>query len=292
MASGIAVRGNVLAVTWTSVAGHVFLFDLEAQQRVAAWKLPPGPRGYCDAAGVAMDEHYHVFVADTNNDRVCHCNAFGRHLGDFGVPPPDDGDAGRDRPGVLDRPHALALRGDVLFVACGEQPRRRGVQRLTRQGVVLKSLPCRGVADAKYGAPRGLWVDDDVLLVADTLRGTIQRFRPDGTFLREWSCPVGATARPVAVAHRAGAVFVADRHDDEPLRAFGLDGVERPVADSLRRECAAVVGFAFDRQGRLLVLDHHGERVVRARPDFEFDQVVVDLTEFEADPPHGPGSQS
>jgi hypothetical protein len=292
MASGIAVRGNVLAVTWTSVAGHVFLFDLDARQRVAAWTLPSGPRGYCEAAGIAMDEHYHLFVADTNNDRVCHCNAFGRHLGDFGVPPPEDGDAGRDRPGVLDRPHALALWGDVLFVACGDQPRRRGVQRLSRHGVVHKPLPSRGDSDAKYGAPRGLWVDAEVLLVADTLRGTVQRFRPDGTFLLEWPCLGGSSARPVAVAHRAGTVLVADRHDDEPLRAFGIDGRVRPLPDSLRRHCRDVVGFAFDRQGRLHVLDHHGERVVRARSDFEFDQVVVDLAEFEADPPHGPGSQS
>ncbi|MBL8756349.1 MAG: hypothetical protein JNK15_23850, partial [Planctomycetes bacterium] len=139
--------------------------------------------------------------------------------------------------------------------------------------------------DAKFGAPRGLWADAEGLLVADTMRGIVQRFRPDGTFVRDWACPGGGVARPVAVAHRAGTVLVADRHDDEPLRAFGLDGVERPLPVSLRTQCRAVVGFAFDRVGRLLVLDHHGLRVVRARADFEFDQVVVDLIEVQADPP-------
>jgi hypothetical protein len=123
MAGGIAVRGNLLAVTWSAARGHVFLFDVEAQQRVSAWTLPVGARGYSDAAGVAMDEHYHLFVADPHNDRVCHFSPFGRHVGDFGTPAPAVGDAGRDRPGVLDRPHAVALRGDLLYVACGDQPR-------------------------------------------------------------------------------------------------------------------------------------------------------------------------
>src|SRR5690242_1176643 len=103
MAGGVAVRGNLLCVTWSAARGHVFLFDVEAQQRVSAWTLPVGPSGYSDAAGVAMDEHYHLFVADPHNDRVRHFNAFGRLLADFGSPPPGSGDAARDRPGVLDR---------------------------------------------------------------------------------------------------------------------------------------------------------------------------------------------
>ncbi len=288
MASGLAVRGNVLAVTWAGSLGHVFLFDLLAEQRVAAWTLPAGKRGYCDPAGIAIDEHYHVFVADPKNDRVCHCNAFGRHLGDFGEAPPVAGDAGRDRAGVLDRPHAVALAGDVVFVACGEQPRRRGVQRFSRRGQVLRPLPCCGDSDAKFGAPRGLWADADVLLVADTMRATIQRFRPDGTFLREFRLPTGASGRPMVVAHRAGSVFVGDRHDDAPLRRFDLDGQELAVPSDLLQQCRDVQGITFDAQGRFYVLDHFGERVVRFHADGRFDRLVVDLVEMQADPPRSP----
>ena len=36
MSGGISVRGNLLCVTWTAARGHVFLFDLQAQQRCRA----------------------------------------------------------------------------------------------------------------------------------------------------------------------------------------------------------------------------------------------------------------
>ena len=88
MAGGVAVRGNLLCVTWSAARGHVFLFDVEARQRMSSWSLPAGPNGFSDAAGVAMDEHFHLYVADPVNDRVAHFSAFGRHLGDFGAPAP------------------------------------------------------------------------------------------------------------------------------------------------------------------------------------------------------------
>ncbi|MFY9344232.1 MAG: hypothetical protein WAT39_17200, partial [Planctomycetota bacterium] len=138
-------------MTWSSSRGHVFLYDLQGQQRISAWTLPPGPRGYCDAAGVAMDEHWRLFVADPHNDRVCHFNAFGRHLRDIGQCPPGTGDAGRDRPGVLDRPVAVALHGEVLWVAGGEQPRRCAVQRFAIDGCALRPLPARGEPTARFG---------------------------------------------------------------------------------------------------------------------------------------------
>lgn len=290
MAGGIAVRGNVLAVTWSSSRGHVFLFDLEAQQRVSSWTLPEGRRGYCDAAGVAMDEHYHLFVADTHNDRVCHFNAFGRHLGDLGLAPPTAGDAGRDRIGVLDRPHALALAGDTLYVACGDQPRRRAVQRLRRGGEVLRPLAARGDAEAKFAAPRALWVDADMVLVADTMRSTIQRFRPDGTFVRELTCAShGAVARPIALVRTGrGNILFVDRHDTVRVRQLTRDGVEAGVPDDFAAHCLEPSGLAVDRRGRVYVLDHHGERVLRFSSELRFDQTVIDLRELLDDPPREP----
>jgi hypothetical protein len=288
MAGGIAVRGNVLTVTWSSGRGHVFLFDLEAQQRVSAWTLPPGRRGYCDAAGVAMDEHYHLFVADTQNDRVCHFNAFGRHIQDFGLPPPDEGDAARDRTGVLDRPHAVALVGDVLFVAGGDQPRRRAVQRFVRGGAALRPLAARGDAEAKFGAPRGLWASTETVLVADTLRGAILRYRADGTFLHELACG-GAASRPIALLGRArSAVLFVDRLADPPLRLVTVDAVPLPLPDELATALHDPIGLAADRHDRVYVLDHGGERVVRLTAELQFDQVVVDLAERFDDPPRAP----
>src|SRR3972149_960664 len=114
MSGGLAVQQNLLCVTWSAALGHVFLFDLEAAQRVSSWTLPPSPQGYSDAAGVAMSEHFQLFVADPHNDRVRHFSAFGRHLGDLGSAVPGTGDAARDRAGVLEAPHAVAVFGDTV----------------------------------------------------------------------------------------------------------------------------------------------------------------------------------
>lgn len=287
MSGGIAVRANLLCVTWSAARGHVFLFDLEARQRMSTWTLPPGARGYCDAAGVAMDEHFHLFVADPHNDRVCHFSAFGRHLGDLGLPAPALGDSGRDRRGVLDRPHAVALLGDTVLVGSGDRPRRRAVQRFSRAGEVQRPLDSLGSAEATFGAPRAIWADAAGILVADTLAGRIQRFRPDGTFVCQLPCAsAGATARPAAVmALPAGAVLVGDRGDEPGVRALGPDGAPLSIAAAVHERCEDAIAFASDKQGRVYVLDRAGERVQRFRSDLTFDQVVVDLREHLDDFP-------
>jgi hypothetical protein len=108
---------------------------------------------------VALDERYHVYVADSCNDRVLQFDPFGRLVRSYGAPAPARGDAGRDRVGVLDRPHAVAVRGDVVAIAGGDQPRRCGVQRFTRQGALLRPLRCHGDAAMAWSAPRGLAAD-------------------------------------------------------------------------------------------------------------------------------------
>lgn len=261
MGGGIAVRGNLLAVAFSAAKGHVVLVDVEARARVAAWRLPDGEAGWSDAAGVAMDERYHVFVADAHNDRVLEYAPFGRFVRAYGEAPPEAGDAGRDRPGVLDKPHAVAVRGDQLYVACGEQPRRRGLQRFSRQGTLLRPLPCRGDADAKYGAPRGLWADADGLVVADTLRGELLEYRGDGTYLRAVPTAPAGGARPVAVARDAagGLWFVAEG----VVRRLAKPGVALVTPQAIAAEVRDAVAITFDAVGRLYVLDRHGERVVR-----------------------------
>jgi hypothetical protein len=226
-----------------------------------------------------------VFVSDPHQGRVWHWNAFGRLLGTLGQAPPVDGDAGRDRPGVLDRPYAVAVRGDLVYVAGGDQPRRRAVQRFTRQGTLLRPLASHGDAAQCFGAPRGLFADDQGLLVADTLHGTIQRFRGDGTYVGEWRCQArrdgnGERVRPAAVVRRPdGGVVFLDRGDHCGLAGLGPDGRPWPLPSDVAARCVDPVALAGDRKGRLYVLDHGGERVIRFTAALQFDREVCDLRE-------------
>lgn len=286
MAGGLAVRANLLCVTWSAARGHVFLFDLEARRPMSSWTLPAGERGYSDAAGVAMDEHFHLFVADPHNDRVRHFSAFGRHLGDLGQPTPESGDVGRDRRGVLDRPHGVAVCGDLVYVAGGDRPRRRSVQVFTRGGAVQRPLRSGGDPEATFGAPRAIWADRHGLLVADTLHGCVQRFRADGTFVQHvrWA-PPGALARPIAVLRLRGErLLVVDQGDEPGVHLVAAAG-ERLPAPAFADECQEPLALTSDERSRVYVLDHGGERVVRFAADLTFDQVVVDLREHLDDYP-------
>lgn len=290
MIGGLAVRSNLLCVTWSAGRGHVFLYDLEARERMSSWTTPVGESGYSDAAGVAIDAHFRLFVADPQNHCVRRYNAFGQHLGDIGLRPPTSGDRGRDKLGVLDRPHAVACRRDRLWVALGERPRRRGVQYFDIGGHALRAIPARGEAGEKWGAPRGIWADDRGLVVADTLRGRIQTFRLDGSFVQERALPErGDGARPGSVVRLPSAGLLVVDHGEIDTALIGIHpNGTRFRLGGLDEACRDPLALALDDQGRLYVLDHDGERVLRCGADLRDVEVLVDLAEHDFDAPGAP----
>jgi hypothetical protein len=279
MTGGVAVRRNLLCVTWSSARGHLFLFDVQARVPTSSWALPAPPEGYSDAAGVAMDDRFHLFVADPHNHCVRHFSAFGRHLGDLGGPPEPGGGKARDRASVLWRPQAVAIVGDELLVAGGDQPQRRAVRRFDRQGGTAGHLRSLGDPEAEWGAPRGLWADAAGVLVADTLHGRVQRFLPDGRFVAAFACGGAGRVRPVAVARALDQrILVVDAGDAATVRAFAADGSSADAGE-LPARAEHGSALALDDQGRVYLLDRAGERVQRFHPDLSFDAVVVDLAE-------------
>ncbi|MFO1077798.1 MAG: hypothetical protein U1E73_08735 [Planctomycetota bacterium] len=253
--------------------------------------MPAGEAGWSDAAGVAIDEHFHLYVADPHNQVVRHFSAFGRHLGDYGSAPPAQGDRARDRRGVLDRPHAVAVAGDTVLVAGGDKPARAAVQRFRRDGRALSPLACEGNAGWRFGAPRAVAAAGAEWWVADTQNGRVQRFRRDGTFVAAFACAEpGALARPTALARDAeGAVLVVDRGDRQGFRRFSVEGRPLPLPPELEAACEQPLALAVDEQGRLHVLDQGGERVQRFTADFAFDDTLVDLVELLDDYQPSPG---
>jgi len=277
------VRANLLCVTWSSARGHVFLFDIGARRPVSSWALPAPEGGYSDATAVAMDDHFHLFVADSRNHCVRHFSAFGRHLGDLGREPESDGDAHRDKLGALHAPAAVAIHHGSLYVAGGEQPRRRSVQLFSRDGRVLGWLRSTGDPEAEFGAPRGIWADQHGVLVADTRCSRLQQFRAAGTYVASVDLDRGAAvARPIAVARTGdGRLLVIDAGDRPGVRV--LDAGGRDLSDAgagdLADRAEDPLAITLDARGAVYLLDGGGERVQRFGPDLSFSDVVVDLAE-------------
>jgi len=255
------VRANLMCITYTAGRGRVLLFDLVERRPILELAVPAGASGFSDATAVAVDDRFHVHVVDTHNQLVRSYSAFGRHLGDLG--------AGTGRGTALDRPHAIAAHGDRLYVGCGDGRLRRGVQVLHRDGPVLRPLLPQGDTEGWFGAPRGIWVDAQGILVADTLHGLVLRYRPDGSYLasvrmRTATDPAQAGFLPVSVCRLAdGTLLVALA--DGTLRAFRPDG-ERMALPQAFLPLRDVVAFTADERGTLYVLDLHGERVLRHDP--------------------------
>ncbi len=291
MIGGLAVRNNLLCVAWSAGRGHVFLYDLEARERMSSWTTPVGRSGYSDAGGVAVDDRFRLFVADPQNGCVRRYNAFGQHLGDIGLPPPGSGDRGRDQLGVLDRPHAVACRRGRVWVCAGERPRRRAVQCFDVHGGAQRALAARGEPGEKWAAPRGVFCDARGLVVADTLRGRLQLFRDDGAFVHEVALPErGEGNRPGAVVRLGdGRMLVVDHSGAEAaLVGVGGDGVGFGLG-RLGETCRDPAGITVDEQGRVYLLDRGGERVLRCDPDLGDPEVLVTLAEHEDDAPGAPG---
>ena len=287
MIGGLAVRNNLLCVTWSAGRGHVFLYDLDTSELLSSWCNPVGASGFSDAGGIAIDRDFRIFIADAHNNCVRRFNVFGQHLGDLGLPMPKSGDRGRDKSGVLDQPHAVATYGDRVYVAMGDRPRQRAVQCFHVDGRVQPGLPARGDSGEKWGAPRGLFVDEQGVLVADTLRGRIQRFRHDGAFVQELG--LGSGDRPARPGHlvrmASGTMVVVDHAGlQSRLCAIRASGQEQPLSE-LAGQCVDPLALAIDEQQRVYILDHGGERVVRATSELVFDRVMFDLTEHGCDAP-------
>jgi sugar lactone lactonase YvrE len=284
MYGGIAVTGNLLCLSYSDAGGRVFLVDLDEKRPVAFWGYVGMNGGYADAGGVAMAADHTIYVADTRNDMVRCFSVFGKAVGTLGGAherPP--GARSRDRQGVLDRPRAAAYHDGVVWVACGEQRLRCGLQRFRRDGEVMKPLRSFGDATKRFGAPRGLCASDLGVFVADTLHGVIQRFTVAGRFVSEIKTGQSEdeVSRPVAVLALAdGGIVVADQGDVSGLKHFDVNG--QMVAEPLRRDprLQDPVDLARDPQGRIYVLDQDGERVQRLHPDLSHDTLILDLAEY------------
>lgn len=284
MSGGLAVLRNLLCVSFTDARGRIVLVDLADRRPVAFFEWGGEASAYADAGGVAFDDKTTLFVADAENHVVRRFTIFGKEIGRIGQASEASPHAqGRDRVGVLNHPRAVAVDGDQVIVACGEGRLRYGVQRFTREGAVLAPLRSHGEPEGAFGAPRSVATMGGEILVADTLRGEVQRFKTGGEFVHSFACSRSSErpARPIAVAGLPdrSLVIALEGSGGGLLRTTALgerlafvadetEGLEHPSA------------LATSENGEIYVLDRHGERVQRWASDLRTGEVVLDLAEF------------
>jgi sugar lactone lactonase YvrE len=130
-----------------------------------------------------------------------------------------DGRCERWGRGTLERPAALALLGDRLYVA---DPPRHTVEVFGPDGVRVAGFGGRGDGDDGFNFPTGLAAaPDGTLLVVDSLNFKVKRFRPDGSLVSSFGAPgedEGKFIRPKAIAvDAAGLVYVTDTQRGQVL---------------------------------------------------------------------------
>jgi DNA-binding beta-propeller fold protein YncE len=183
-------------------------------------------------------------------------------------------------PGQFKRPRDLAVAPDgSLYVADTDNHR---IQHLSRDGQVLHTWG--SFADASKGEapggtfyePWGIAVDNDgFVYVADTWNHRIQKFTPEGEFIKMWGY-FGQAERPDAfwgprdvVIDSEGRVLVSDT-GNKRIVSFDPDGnfvFEFGAQGFEAGEFYEPVGMAVDNQGRLYVADTWNQRIQSFQPN-------------------------
>ncbi|HXE73926.1 MAG TPA: NHL repeat-containing protein, partial [Candidatus Nitrosotenuis sp.] len=152
------------------------------------FEFPGGRTSLSGVGGLARDARGRVYAADTQGQRLLVFSPEGRPLGEVGGDRTPYERAGLnciDLPGVLEDPNDVAVDQEgCVYVACGEQFMKNGVQKFSAAGEHLASFPSMGDPEGVFGGPRGLALHPDgTLWVCDTLRHGLQVFDRQGGFV-------------------------------------------------------------------------------------------------------------
>lgn len=210
---GDLVVANVHLGTVVDVAptGHVRL----------SWQ-PRGVAGRFAPTHVAVDQHGHIWVTDTANQRVIEFSSIGAVLRQW------KRNGGARATGWYPSGIGVARDGTV-YVSDSVNDR---VERFTRQGRLLSWWGAEGAKPGRFRDPLDLTIDraGDVY-VADSGNNRVQTFSPTGRLLGVWGrrgAGAGEFEAPGAITvDRQGMVYVADSGNH---RVQELTPAGRPVA--------------------------------------------------------------
>ena len=242
-----------------------------------AWEISPGPAGpgtgaavptngfdgghgqapgkFDEPMGVGVDRTGNIYVSERLNHRVQKFAADGTYLGEWGVIGSGSGQ--------FREPLDLAVDGDRVYVMDTWNTR---IQVFDLTGNFLSQIG----PDPVLGKPRGIFVRDGKVYVANSGRDDILVFNDDGSLLAHFPTPESSTLKQVVdlVVDSQGTIFVNNSSPGrieiysaggERLGSFPVAGWEAP---HLREFYMAI-----DDRDVIYITDWDTHRVRRFRTD-------------------------
>ncbi len=236
----------------------------------------PGPRSslpyFWRPLGVATDVQGRIYVADTNNHRVCVFTNKGLFNFEFGSYGPDIGD-GKWQGGGFNRPYGVAVSEDGrIYVADMFNGR---IQVFDHYGKYIDYFPKIKSIDPTSPfhllmlRPRDVAIYQDKLYVCDSFRVAI--FDLNGNLIGSLGTgKIGAgpgdlkTPNGIAVGPD-GTVYVSDSNNFR-IQAFSPDGKVKWVSSRI----GVPRGLAVDKRGNLIVVNAINSNILIFSPKGKF----------------------
>jgi tripartite motif-containing protein 71 len=218
-----------------------------------------GLNGFNYQRGIAVDRRNgDVVVADTDNHRIVKFDNNGERLWDLG-----SFGAGLNQ---LKNPHSVAVGPDGRIYVADTQNQR--VVVMDQDGTALYTIGSKGTGDGQFQFDRSVTVDptDESIWVSDSIRGNVQHFANDGTFLGSF----GSVGRADNQLQRAADVevygdnvYVADV-DTHKIKVWSKTGEFVTAFGGGGKTPARMLnphGMDVTPDGLLYVAEQTGERV-------------------------------
>lgn len=213
------------------------------------------PGKFDEPMGVGIDRHGNIYVSERLNHRVQKFSADGTYVGEWGVL----GSA----PGEFREPLDLAVDGDRVYVMDTWNTR---LQVFDLTGNYLFQIG----PDPEIGKPRGIFVRDGRIYLANSGRDNILVYDTDGKAVAKFPPPEGSTLQQVVdlVVDSKGRIYVNNSQGGR-IEIFSASG-ERlgalPVAD-WDAESLKEFYMAIDGDDVIYISDWGLSRVRRMRTD-------------------------
>ena len=235
---------------------------------------------------VAVDDNGHVYVAVYGY----HCiSVFNKKDGNTICTIGKAGQSGTEN-GWFHYPSAIAIRGDVLYIAENSNHR---VQKMSTSGDFISKFGSNGNGNGELSCPRGICLDPEgKIFVSEYSNNRVSVFTPDGTFLyhitEKLSSPWGLAFDPsgnLHVANYSTHTISVFNPDGTYITEYGNGVIQYPAGIAINDEGYSFIGeyYAYQRYsggpyntGRLFVLDSSHKLIYTAQNFYYAVGVALD----------------